>query len=900
MILCAVNLNADRDQPFIPSTLLLASLHHLNITTATLRPGFLYNQQDPYDVVYQQLALTHYLEYPPVNENQYTLVEDVFRILQQMFKTEGKRLGESSLYLATVRYLALVYKQLYGKEKTESMFQSQFVVIIPEFFKKDGEFIKDILRPLFAEAGWTSASDFKSKLVFFGELEAELYVKQKQLTTTNLDYNIQKIVREKRYMCCLIQRDMRDHSLMLTLNIVQMRYDKHFIAASRSSISCSEAQLLTPQFMTPGKTIRIQNWVSKRALQLPRFLLSRIFAGSSKKISFIFGDLYGFYLNNEYRDGLNLIILIGVLLIDYVKNDAYDINEFINKSIISTSQLWHSLDQEEKNNLAAIRYREIVEFLPLINMSSVLDEIRMYTEEHEFTLGSADDIIVVKYAYSNRRSYNMEKTCLEYQMMRINKTISNLTRSKCSPKPPIELASYGLRMGSLFKIMTMIDLSNKLKEPIVLRAESRPCNLELMYGVYNTREQAILEELPGYSFYVEAKIMRNQQIKLYIHEVIETQNGNEKSTLPIADTSIDIGDMYDTISDVLWNASQEHSSSDCASSLSVYDHYCNFKSTLTALLKEMFQNKIPKEEDIRDLQNINIGGTQCSCCVQISHYMILDMGVKHYLNSVARFIIACIKSRAIFGKYEAQTIIITGSLLYDWTKLRNTLYRDFIWKQLEEELCLSLYQHQMKVHLIMSHADIELFPDMCMIKREKYQQVVGKRRLLVSIEGSNVLGELYEDKGDNYELVPCIKIDGKKHWRLRLIENDEALLGPSGISSRYYFNPTRSMKQKISFKRATANFTIKVYGYSLQEEQDLLEPFAILKNTLILKTVLYDNPFGLMNPLRHPILGSFLPVVFTLKPENHQMKTSFSLSCSCFRATTTLLPGRITLKETLL
>ena len=99
-----------------------------------------------------------------------------------MFKIEGKRLSESSLYLATVRYLILAYKQFYGNETTESLSKSQFAVILPMSLEKDGQFIKDILRPLFMEAGWISESDVSSKLIFFGKLEANLYAQQQRWT----------------------------------------------------------------------------------------------------------------------------------------------------------------------------------------------------------------------------------------------------------------------------------------------------------------------------------------------------------------------------------------------------------------------------------------------------------------------------------------------------------------------------------------------------------------------------------------------------------------------------------------------------------------------------------------------------------------------------------------------
>ncbi|CAO3636772.1 unnamed protein product [Mucor fragilis] len=585
-----------------------------------------------------------------------------------------------------------------------------------------------------------------------------------------------------------------------------------------------------------------------------------------------------------------------MLLIPYYHNGTYDINGFVDIRIISRTELWNNLNQEEKNNLAAIRYRELVEFFPSIDTSNIIDEIRMYAKEHQFILHSADDIMTIEDVYDPRDYYGMESICLGYQLMHIYKAISDLTRTESSPMPYADLFVNNLLMGVLFKITAIAELSNELKEPIVLRSGSKQCNLQLMHGVYKTREQEILERMPGYSFYVEVKITRNQQINLYLHQVIETQNGNEKSTLPIADRSIEIGDMYESICDVLWSSSQEHSSSECAASLSVYDHYCNFKSTLTARLKEMFQSEISKKEDIRDLQNIHIGGTQCSCRVQISHKMVLDMGVKHYLNSIARSIIAYVKSPAIFDKYKAQTIIITGSLLSDWKKLNNTFYRDFIWKQLEEELCSSLYQHQMKVHLIMSHAVVELFSDEHLIKWEKYQQVVGDKRIIVNIEGFNVSGELYEDKIDRYELVPCIKVDGKKHWRVHLIHNDETLLGQAGISSRYYLKPIWECSSGTPYEM---HFEINVYVYSSQNEQDLLDPSITLKDeALVIQANLNDSPsapdYGFVS-----IQDTDFPITFNLKPKNHCLKTRFSLGSGGFLGNKALFSERITLKEIL-
>ncbi|KAL9558383.1 hypothetical protein MBANPS3_000926 [Mucor bainieri] len=447
----------------------------------------------------------------------------------------------------------------------------------------------------------------------------------------------------------------------------------------------------------------------------------------------------------------------------------------------------------------------------------------------------------------------------------------------------------------------MVELSNKLKEPVILHSESKQCKLVSKSNRSKSRKEVILERLPNYSFYLEAKITLSQQIKLYLHQVIETQHGTEKSTLPIADTSVEIGDMYDTICDTLWYASQEQSSVECGSSLSVYGHYHNFKSKLLALLEEMFDDEISAEKNIHDLQDIHTGNTHCSCCIQISHQMILDMGVKHYLKGIAESIVACAGSPATFGKYKPKTIIITGSLLSKWTKLNNTLYRDFIWKQLEEELCLAIYQHQIKVHLIMSHADVDLFPDEQLIKWEKYQQAVGVRRILVDIRSYSSRGNLYEDKGDRYEIVPSIILGDREHYRFYLVQNNETLLGISGIASRYYVNPIRSLgnlgKRRVPdddhHVKIGFYYNIVVYMCSSQDQEMVLSSPAILEDEKY-ATEIMMWPLTADNSSRQDIFpGAGFPVAFTLQPQNYDLKTSLTLTTGGSEEKTALFSDRL-------
>ncbi|KAL7311299.1 hypothetical protein PS15m_009079 [Mucor circinelloides] len=769
--------------------------HHESIESYYLRTDFLYNQQDTNDVRFGALTQSHFLKYPA--EKQYKFVQDFLAELFQMYLIEGVKTANTDLYLATRRYLVLARKKMYGTELQDRLPKSQFVTLFPVGLLRDKEFIDDIVRPLLIEASWMSHTDPKSKLLFLDQLEATLYGYQSDKI---LSRNFLEIKREKRYLCCLIQSGRDGDSLTLQLDIIHMRYDTHFIAATKSSLSSSENPLLGPKFLPFSKTIHIPSCVSKKLLELPRFLITRIFAGSPHKISFLHGDLLGFYLGERYKS----IRYLMEQFLQYMNmhKGTFDWNECIDKDIVSHLCQAENLEENERNNLAGIRWSELSEFLHPMDMSYVLDEIQRYIKKHEFILHNADDIIFVSSPMYKDRYFNMQNFFRPYQEENIKRAIYSLIRGEEFPRFDFSLDLMRCKEGILFKILTMIELSNRLQKPAVLSMKAIRKNEHLVNTQTQKREETLIEKIPCYECYVEAKITCGKSVKLYLHQVIDTMDGKQKSTLPINSAVIDIGSMCHAICDVLWNASQECSPVDCTSSLTNYDHYMNFKASLTSFLDGIFENELSKEDGIHDLHDMHVGSAECTCTVHISHGMILDMGIKSYLNSIAQSITSCLKNTFAFGKYKVRSLIITGSLLHKWTKLKNTLYRKFIWNQLQEELCLSLHHHQMRVQLVMSHIDIDLFPDEKLVKWEKYQQVLGEKRVFVEIQQSGISAKLYQDAGDRYKLIPSFQRDGREYWGFLLAEDTGDVLDQSGISKRYYIVPNRNFEENFFAKEA--------------------------------------------------------------------------------------------------
>lgn len=250
---------------------------------------------------------------------------------------------------------------------------------------------------------------------------------------------------------------------------------------------------------------------------------------------------------------------------------------------------WQALNDEEKRNLASINCKDIVQFLPGLNQSSLLNWMQTFSNHHQFRTGAADKVIVLTkddlkaFEYKSATLLDILFGYLQISLQNAIYTIYKKSRAHYSQNP---LNYAACQSGVMSYLITMIDLAKTLKEPEVLSSGTEYSNQKHTALNTKTLEQEIIGNIPGYKFYVEAKITSNQQIKLYLHQVIETRNGKEKSTLLETSTTIASNDMIDTICDALWNASLEYSTMKCTSS-NTYGHYQSFKSSLSALLQKI-------------------------------------------------------------------------------------------------------------------------------------------------------------------------------------------------------------------------------------------------------------------------------------------------------------------------
>lgn len=250
----------------------------------------MYNQKNTKDVRFGKLAKLHFFQYPV--ETQYTFVPDFMEYLYKIYKVSNDAVIDSAIYKAACQYLHLFHKSKFHGQEDEVSYNTQLVFIIPIEYERDRRFVEDVIRPLLIKAKWVSSTDPKSKLLFFGQLEAALHTQTYYATDYVTDYEDKplKITREKEYLACIAQRSSDSRSVTLQLDIIKMKFDKNYVAASQKSITSSEKQLLAPEFLATSDKIELAACIPSKALGLPRYILSRIFPNSPYRITSIWGD----------------------------------------------------------------------------------------------------------------------------------------------------------------------------------------------------------------------------------------------------------------------------------------------------------------------------------------------------------------------------------------------------------------------------------------------------------------------------------------------------------------------------------------------------------------------------------------------------------------------------------
>lgn len=121
------------------------------------------------------------------------------------------------------------------------------------------------------------------------------------------------------------------------------------------------------------------------------------------------------------------------------------------------------------------------------------------------------------------------------------------------------LSRYEYVEGCAYKILKMIQLSNRLRQPFVIETVFEDEQNDTLNNTLPkcNEKHVVIEKIQPYGYYVEADINCKNEIKMHLNQVIETTSDDdkpEKSTLPIMNNSVRIADIYEFICESIWNA----------------------------------------------------------------------------------------------------------------------------------------------------------------------------------------------------------------------------------------------------------------------------------------------------------------------------------------------------------
>lgn len=191
--------------------------------------------------------------------------------------------------------------------------------------------------------------------------------------------------------------------------------------------------------------------------------------------------------------------------------------------------------------------------------------------------------------------------------------------------------------------------------------------------------------------------------------------------------------------------------------------------------------------DIDEIIHQDINNLCCSNGIMITHRTLMDLGIKPFLKSVAYMLVSYLQANSVFGIYTVSFFVITGRQIHKWLTEINSIYSNFIWTTLNSEILSLLYTRQIKTQLIMNKSIIneDHFSNYKPLKREKFQQVSSKKFFI------NVFTNLqiYEDKGDYYEMIPLAQIGGYNVCRIWISDSGHDQILQGGIKKRFYVNP---------------------------------------------------------------------------------------------------------------
>ncbi|KAL9543779.1 hypothetical protein MBANPS3_007952 [Mucor bainieri] len=645
-------------------------------------------------------------------------VKDLF---SKYFALQSKaQLSEPEVLLQStiVGYFRDIKKTIMNNESRDLLETSQLIFVLP--IEWEDEACQNDIRTLFCEAGWITHQDGKNKLIFSPFLEVMVDYLQKSSKFRK------QFVREGKYMFCYVRAGYNDSEVLFNSICFQMQNAKEMIAISKTLASSDF--MLVPTIKS-SKTISLSN-----TNQIVRNIVKQLIAESKpqqatrdvvdvrrrSRLSFL-KKPFKIHHNHSRNAEVNALRDVTEATMSelsglYKTYSRYGADEPWIRDTVNC-KLRKKEFKEYLSNLTCGRlFTEIWDDINVRQfLEQVGDSIKFMLDQYDTVEGSPDGIRDVILHKCNPRIKNVSCTVIEDALTeRVLKDADILQwRNAFIDTPRVA----DVCASAMLKPIKMIQVANAVLPPIIMDQRDNDD------ASSSSRLCISSNELIAPNTYYAQVLINKQHIDFILNKVVKVASTLENpiQMFTALEKRIEMADILETTLGNMWDhyrsldlgtpqagmlkrCSQNHGELELS-----LRNYRVFRSNLKKMMKIWFSNTSSVAKNEPDsYQLVSIDET-CDCALKISHRMLLEIGLKPAIKSMASTIVGTLISNDSFGLYYIPTIIIiTGSIM------ENVFFSFHAEQCLEESIQNCFYIHQRKpalyFHNDKQQANCELMP----------------------------------------------------------------------------------------------------------------------------------------------------------------------------------------------
>ncbi|KAL7325847.1 hypothetical protein PS15p_208275 [Mucor circinelloides] len=841
----------------------------------------------------------HYKQYPPKKRYIYVsnFLQDLYTLYQNGCDKKLHTYKHIALYSAIETFLTRIYPSQLTKEKDISSIQYIFILPSQEYTSKD--FIDNIWLPLLQKTPWVKGN-FSNKTKFYNRFQCLTYYLNKQI----------ELQREHIHLIWILQCRPDSTKLLVNLAPVRMVYDPELVAASRKSIAnLGENALLSAKLLYPTALFEIPiHTRNEKVDELANFLYMKVFADQERKSNHAVLDEYYTDSNNE-----SLIHqLISAISKSFYK-DKLDW-EISVEHFINSNQMDHLLTNENKSRLSLIKYNDVLQYFDDSRIFfSIRDEVlsatQKYCSEENFhnVIAIEEDewrsLAKEKEDHKGSPGYNFAvEHCRRFYLIKAQSTIHRIVKGtpRCKNSTTWSYKERNLTDGCAYKILNMVELSSKIKQPIVVKSFDGGKDSSIADPVTRYGKFKLINQIQPYGYYVEANININNKIKMSLNQVIETADcvsGIIRSTLPISNVCCKATGVYEFILDRIWetitrNVMTQKDNATHQYEMTMKDSYELFKSSLTGVVKNCMESASANISDLDEIIYNHESNSMCS--ISISHRFLMDVGLLPYLRTIAIMIVSSLAANAMFGKYEISCLVITGEFLYKWLEQYNPTYGSFIWNHLKSAIYSALNSNQSRTQLTMTKP-IVFEDNICNyqpLKLEVYQQIFSKHYFVFLSFAKQHNVRVHLDKGNHLISLPYTTEGDRSIWKIPVSHSEEEGALRPILKDKLYISLDPERINQL-------NVSLRLMCLSGKELDDLDEAMSSQFNVALLvgHNIFNASVESIKNRISFPLEVEIQPTGYLPAVElKMRMGIDTSLLHNALRFDHTRYPERLTLQ----